>query len=275
MRRALSSFVVCGVLLTTGCATGGSGDAGAGPAPVVTTRATPAATPTPTPGVAASQAVRDALAATGRTSARTAVRTELGRGSGPAYVLSGAGVHDFAGDRGSVSVGLADAVRFDEVFADGRVYVRGEAGGESMPWSYVDRADAKARHMLRAPANDPEYTLRQASMGERFQRIGEEKLRGAAVTRYRGLLPHRALTLEMGEETRVKADTLRTYFGGRIPVTVDVWVDGRERAVRVRLSMTVKDVMSAVTTLTLTELGRPVKVVVPAGATASDASVLG
>ncbi|MGW2304106.1 hypothetical protein [Streptomyces sp. NPDC001809] len=274
MRRALSSTVLCGVLLTAGCATGGSSGADAGPAPTVTTRATP----TPTPGVAASQAVRTALAATGRTSARTAVRTELGRGSGPAYVLSGTGVHDFAEDRGSVSIGLADAARFDEVFADGRVYVRGKAGGESMPWSYVDRADAEARHMLRAPANDPEYTLRQASMGERFERIGEigeEKLDGVAVTRYRGLLPHSALTLEMGEETRAKADVLRTYFGGRIPVTVDVWVDGRERAVRVRLSTTIKNVMSSVTTLTLTELGRPVKVVVPTGAAASDASVLG
>ncbi|TXS32903.1 hypothetical protein EAO70_00210 [Streptomyces sp. adm13(2018)] len=174
-----------------------------------------------------------------------------------------------------VSVGLADAVRFDEVFADGRVYVRGKAGGESMPWSYADRADAEARHMLRAPANDPEYTLRQASMGERSERVGEEKPGGAAVTRYRGLLPHSALTLEMGEETRAEADTLRTYFGGGIPVTVDVWVDGRERAIGVRLSMTVKDVMSSVTTLTLTELGRPVRVVVPAGASASGASVLG
>lgn len=71
-----------------------------------------------------------------------------------------------------------------------------------MPWSYVDRDEIEVRHILRAPANDPEYTLRQAAMGEEFEQVGEENLNGTPVTRYRGLLTHEALTLQMTKETR-------------------------------------------------------------------------
>lgn len=276
MRRALSSTVVCCVLLTAGCTTTESGGNGVDATPARAARATPTATPTVADSVASTRTVRAALDVTGRTTARTAVRTELGKGAVPAYVISGEGAHDFAEDRGTVSVGLATAARFEEVFADGRVYVRGTAGDETMAWSYVDRDEVEARHILRAPANDPEYTLRQAAMGEKFQQVGEEKLNGATVTRYRGLLPHAALTLQMEKAVRAKTDRLRDLMGGRIPATVDVWVDDRKRAVQVRLSMLIEGAASSVNTLTLTELGKPVKVTVPAGEAAeSDPSILG
>ncbi|MFD3993450.1 hypothetical protein [Streptomyces sp. NPDC058583] len=154
------------VLLTAGCATAESGGNGAEPTP------SRAATPTVAATVAATRTVRAALDVTGRTAARTVAKTELGKGAVPACVISGDGAHDFAKDRGIVSVGMATAARFEEVFADGRVYIRGNAGDETMPWSYVDRDDVDARHVLRAPANDPEYTLRQAAMGEKFQQVG-------------------------------------------------------------------------------------------------------
>ncbi|MFE5941969.1 hypothetical protein [Streptomyces sp. NPDC056480] len=277
VRRALSStVVVCSVLLSTGCGAAKSGGGASGATPSRATGATPTATPTVAAAVDSTRTVRVALDATGRTTARTSVRTELGKGSVPAYVISGKGAHDFAEHRGTVSIGIATAARFEEVLADGRVYIRGAAGDETMPWSYVDRDEVEARHILRAPANDPEYTLRQAAMGERFQQVGEEDLNGSAVTRYRGLLTHEALTLQMNKEMRAKTDRLRDLMGGLIPATVDVWVDSRKRAVQVRLSMTIEGAASSVNTLTLTELGRPVKVTVPAAEAAeSDASILG
>ncbi|MFE6068792.1 hypothetical protein [Streptomyces sp. NPDC056525] len=277
MRRALSStVVVCSVLLTAGCGAAGSGGDAAEVTSSRAAGATPTATPTVAATVASTRTVRAAIDATGRTTARTAVKTELGEGAVPAYVISGEGAHDFAKDRGTVSIGMATAARFEEVFADGRVYIRGSAGDETMSWSYVDRDEVEARHILRAPANDPGYTLRQAAMGEMFQQVGEEKLNGSAVTRHRGLLTHEALTLQMGKEVRAKTDRLRDLMGGRIPVIVDVWIDDRKRAVQVRLSMTIEGAASSVNTLTLTELGKPVKVTVPAAEAAeSDASILG
>ncbi|MFD4583977.1 hypothetical protein [Streptomyces sp. NPDC058434] len=266
-RRALASTVLCTALLTTGCATAESGSTGAAPTAGATTT---------TPGVAPTRTVQAAVEATGRTTARTALRTELGTGAAPAHVISGKGAYDFARDRGTVSVGLATAARFEEVFAGGRVYVRGDAGDETMPWSYVDRDEVEARHILRAPANDPGYTLRQAAMGEKFEQVGEENLSGTPVTRYRGLLTHEALTLKMTKESRAKTDRMRDLLGGRIPATVEVWVDERNRAVQMRLSMKIEGTVSSVSTLTLTEPGTPVKVVVPsADAAESDASLLG
>lgn len=146
-----------------------------------------------------------------------------------------------------------------------------------MPWSYVDRADVEARHTLRAPGNDPEYTLRQVAMSERFTRVGEEKLNGAPVTHYRGHLPHAALTLEMAEERRAMVDKLRTLLGGPLPASADVWVDGRKQVVKVRLSLNIEGVPTSVNTLTLTDLGKPVKVTVPSTeeAAESDGSLLG
>jgi hypothetical protein len=180
------------------------------------------------------------------------------------YVISGKGAHDFARDRGTVSVELATAAPFEEIFADERVYLRGSADDETMPWSYVERDEVETRHMLRAPANDPEYTLRQAAMGEKFEQAGEEDLDDTPVTRYRGLLTHQALTLRMSKDAREKADQLRDLIGGRIPALVDVWVDEQKPAVQVRLSKTIEGVASSVSTLTFTELGTPVKVAAPA-----------
>ncbi|KOX26948.1 MULTISPECIES: hypothetical protein [unclassified Streptomyces] len=274
MRRALSSTVVCTVLLTAGCAaepTGGGSAPTADAAPPKTAAPLKTAAPATTAATAPvhTEDVRAALEATGRTTARTAYRTGIGTGTGPAYVITGEGAHDFARHRGTMAVGLARTARFEEVFTDERIYLRGTVGDEKLPWSYIDRADVEARHLLRPPGNDPAYVLEQAAMGERFERTGEEDLGGIRATRYRGLLTHAALTLRMTERAKGQGDRLRELMGGRIPATVEVWLDERKRAVRVRLALKVEGSVSSTTTLALTGLGEPVKVTVP---TAEDAA---
>lgn len=66
-------------------------------------------------------------------------------------------------------------------------------------------------------------------------------------------------------------------MGGEIPATAEVWVDQRRRAVRIRLSLDIPGSVSSITTLTLTDLGRPVKVTVPTaeGTEESDAALSG
>ncbi|WP_318212339.1 MULTISPECIES: hypothetical protein [unclassified Streptomyces] len=274
MRRALLPALLCAALLTAGCATAEPGPGAAG-TKAGTTKAAPSAVAT-TPADH-THAVRAAVAETGRTTARFSYRSEMGTASAP-MVITTDGAHDFARDRGTLRTGLGTVARFEEVLTAKRIYLRGAAGDDTMPWSYVDRADVQARHALRAPGNDPEYTLRQAAMGERFARVGEEKLNGAPVTHYRGHLPHAALVLQMAEDRRALVDKMRELLGGPVPASADVWVDGRKRVVKVRLSLNVGGGMPiSVNTLTLTELGRPVKVTVPTAGEAvrSDGSLLG
>lgn len=275
IRRAVPLVAVCAALLSAGCGPRTAGEeprAAASGAPGASGSSGASSSPAPTPTVDRTRIVRAALTATGRTSARTAHKTEISQAGGPVYVLTGEGAHDFARHRGRTTAALASAARFEEVFANGKVYLRGSAGDETVGWSVVDRGEVKARNLLRAPANDPEYTLRQAAMAKGFTRAGEEKLRGVATVRYRGLLPQQALTLEMEAERRKKIDQLGEMMGGALPVTADVWVDPQGRAAQLRLSLKIADQMSSVLTLTLSELGRPVKITVPTGATAADAA---
>ncbi|WEH41000.1 hypothetical protein [Streptomyces sp. AM 2-1-1] len=276
LRRALSLAFVCTALLAGGCGTSSSTEsAGATERASVADPINPAKSVSPTPESDPTRLVLAAVEATGRTTARTAHRTELGTGADATYVISGGGAHDFVHHRGTTDVEPASAARFDEVFADGKVYLRGTAGSGTRGWSVVDRDDLEAQHILRSPANDPEYTLRQAAMGTDFRAAGEEKTGSTPTTHYRGRLPFEALTLEMSEESLTTAKTLRQMVGGEIPVPVDVWVDGHGRATRIRMSLRIEGAATSVSTLTLTDLGRPVEVTVPGTATEAEAGGMG
>ncbi|WP_330461042.1 hypothetical protein OIB37_31735 [Streptomyces sp. NBC_00820] len=247
MRHPLSLTAVCAMLLTAGCATAEGGASGTGDAKAAASAS-----------AVGTRAVRAALDVTGRTTAHTEQTVELTANTMPPYVISASGAYDFAAHRGTASVGLADVARFQEVFTDARIYLRGTAGAESMPWSYIDRADADATHLLRSPGNDPEYTLRQAALGEEFELVGKERTNGAPTTHYRGLLPHKALTLRMTKDAREQADQMRDLLHGRIPATADVWVDAEKRVVRVKFTSDIARAgVLSVSTLTLTKLGEP------------------
>ncbi|MFE3388665.1 hypothetical protein [Streptomyces anulatus] len=222
--------------------------------------------------------MRAAVQVIRESSARTVMKTEMGTAPGePIYTITAKGAHDFARNSGTVNARVGDAAEFDQVLTDDRIYVRGVAGTETMPWSYTDRADAKVQHMLRAPGNDAAHLLQQASMSSEYDRFGTETVAGTTTTRYSAPLSHKALVLNMSEETREKSGQLRDMMGGEIPATAEVWVDQRKRAVRIRLSLDIPGSVSSITTLTLTDLGRPVKVTVPTaeGTEESDAALSG
>ncbi|MGW2282023.1 hypothetical protein [Streptomyces sp. NPDC001770] len=172
----------------------------------------------------------------------------MGAGGDATYVISGGGVHDFVHHRGTTTATIATAARFEEVFADGKVYMRGTAGADTVEWTAIERDGIEAQHILRSPANDPEYTLEQAAMATDFRRAGEEKAEGTPTTHYRGRLPYEALTLDMSQKSSKTAGTLRDMMGGDIPVPIDVWVDGQGRATRVRMSLELEGTVSSVST---------------------------
>ncbi|RPK54605.1 hypothetical protein EES43_28955 [Streptomyces sp. ADI96-02] len=224
------------------------------------------------------QAVRAAVQKTRETSARTVMKTEMGTTPGePTHTITAKGAHDFARNSGTVNSKVEDVAEFDLVLTPERIYVRGTAGTETVPWSYTGRADAKVQHALRAPGNDPAHLLRQASMSSEYDRFGTETVAGTATTRYHAPLSHKALVLNMSKEMLGKSEQLRDMLGGEIPATADVWVDKQQRAVQIRLSMNIPGAVSSTTTLTLTDLGRAVKVTVPTaeGALDSDAPLAG
>ncbi|MFF7363791.1 hypothetical protein [Streptomyces sp. NPDC008125] len=254
LRRALFLTFACTALLAGGCSTSTPAD-----------RSGAAESRSPSPGASAdpTKTVLAALDATGRTTARIAHRTEMGAGEGTTYLISGNGSYDFAHHRGTTNVSVASAARFDEVFTDGKLYMRGTTGAETMEWTAVDRSGVEAQHVLRSPANDPEYTLEQASMATDFTRTGPERVGSVPATHFRGQLPYEALTLKLAKKPLETTGKLRDLLGGEIFVPVDVWVDGQGRAVRIRMSLQMGATASSVSTLTLTELGRPVEVTVP------------
>ncbi|MFD6528411.1 hypothetical protein [Streptomyces sp. NPDC060184] len=253
-RRALFLTFACAALLAGGCGTS---------TPTDGTRAAESRSPSPSASADPTRTVLAAVDATRRTTAHTAHRTELGTGGEATYTLSGAGTYDFTHHRGTTDVSVGSVARFEEVFTDEKVYMRGSAGAETLEWTAVDRSAIEAQHMLRSPANDPEYTLEQAAMATDFDMSGTEKVGSAPATHYRGRLPYAALTLRMAKEPLETAEKLRDLLDGEIFVPVDVWVDRQGRAVRIRMTLQMGTAGSSVSTLTFTDLGRPVEVTVP------------
>ncbi|MFJ4773665.1 hypothetical protein ACIP88_31910 [Streptomyces uncialis] len=263
MRRPLS--LVAAALLCAGCSAAG----------------TPTAEKADEPGVAAAapaphSAVRAAVTATGRSSARIDQRIVVADG-GKEYTLTVTGGFDFAADQGRIVVALpGGAVSSSAVtFAGGNAYIASPNGLDDGAWGVMPRAKAEAHYLLRAPLNDPEHLLEQVSALRNVSREGEATVHGVRATHYRGTLDHKALTLRMARETRKSADRIREELGADLPVFADVWVDDRGRLARTRVAAAMGPVDVTVT-MTLTDLGKPVRVTVPeAGNTRPVATVTG
>jgi hypothetical protein len=209
-------------------------------------------------------AVRAAIARTSADSARVAEKIELRSASSPTtYVFAIAGAFDLAGDKGRLTVELEDSGMdpVEEVFVGDTVYVRGSRAVGAGKWASAVRSEALTRYFLRAPLNDPEHLLRQMKAMRQVSNEGREQVNGAPAVHYRGTIDHATATLRMTTQTKQGLDALREKLGDDVPVYADVWVDGTGRAVRVRLSYF--GGMKAVTTLTLSDFGTPVKAEAP------------
>ncbi|MFH9011589.1 LppX_LprAFG lipoprotein [Streptomyces sp. NPDC017943] len=263
MRRPLV-LVAAAVLLCAGCATADAED-----------REAPASTPASRAASDPRSAVREAVARLRGTSA--AVRQEVRlEGEGEVYDLTVTGGFDFSAGKGQLAVDLPGGAidHSDQVFADGQIYVSGAAGMEKGTWGVLPRDKAEAHYLLRAPLNDPEHVLRQIAALRDISREGEEKIRGVRTVHYRGILDHRTVTLRMAPEVRTKMDQVRDALGSDIPVFADVWVDGRGRPARTRMSVNLSGAQVQ-HTMTLSDIGEPIRVKVPPAADTVPVSEVG
>ncbi|GHA06791.1 putative lipoprotein [Streptomyces tauricus] len=209
-------------------------------------------------------AVRAAIARTSADSARVDETIEMRSTDSPTtYVFAIGGAFDLAGDRGRLTVNLEDSGMdpVEEVFVGDTVYVRGSRAVGEDTWAAADRSEALTRYFLRSPLNDPEHLLRQMKAMRQVSNEGEEQVNDAPAVHYRGTIDHATATLRMTAKTKQGLDEVREKLGDDVPVYADVWVDGKGRAVQVRLSYF--GGMKAVTTLTLSDFGTPVKAGAP------------
>lgn len=95
---------------------------------------------------------------------------------------------------------------------------------------------------------------------------GTQTVGGVRTTRYRGTLDHTALTCRMAADVRGKVDRARKLLGDDLPVFADVWVDPRGMVSRTRTRLNLGGVQMTMT-LSLSDIGTPVEVDVPASAT--------
>lgn len=205
--------------------------------------------------------VRAAVAKARATSARID-ETVVIRGGGREFTVSVAGPFDLAADKGRLSVDFPGGAvdHMDEVFSGGKVYLTRTA--PKGHWAVIDRDKAKAHSLLRAPLNDPEHVLRQASAIRDVSDRGTTTIDGRPVRLYRGTLDYRTLALGLVAERREQLDTARKAMGGGLPASAMVWVDEEGRPARVELSATM-GTANVTATMNLTDFGKPVKVTVP------------
>ncbi|GGX77952.1 hypothetical protein GCM10010324_24360 [Streptomyces hiroshimensis] len=219
--------------------------------------------PAPTPSADHGATVRAAVEATGRSTARIDEQIEVTGGPAQKFTFTIKGDFDMAGDKGGLKVDLQGKRHLEEIFADGKVYLKGVVPESPDMWGSMDRDKPEAHYLLRAPVNDPEHVLRQVSAMRDVKKEGEETVNGAPTAHYRGNLDFDTLTLRMTPESRAKGAKVRDAMGGKLPVRAEAWVDAKGRVVRTRLSYTFGPVGS-VATMTLSDLGKPVEATPPA-----------
>lgn len=209
-------------------------------------------------------AVRAAIERTSAGSARVDEKIELRSTDSPTtYVFTIAGAFDLAGDRGRLTVEIEDSGMepLQEIFVGDTVYVKGSGAVDEGKWASAVRSEALSRYFLRAPLNDPKHLLRQMKAMRQVSNEGKEQMNGAPAVHYRGTIDHATATLRMATKTKQGLDGLREKLGEDLPVYADVWVDGKGRAVQARLSCF--GGMKAMTTMTLSDFGTPVKAEAP------------
>ncbi|MFF3393321.1 hypothetical protein ACFYW1_20635 [Streptomyces sp. NPDC002669] len=258
----LVTFVVAAALLCAGC----SGESGSGSG-AARGSGKPARAAGADSAADHGAAVRAAVAATERSSARIDERIELGDGT-TQYVISIKGAFDWAGDRGHLAVDLRDPAvpgktspRMDEVFAGDTVYFGGFAEMEGS-WGSIRRDRAEAHYALRAPMNDPGHVLRQVAQMRRISKVGEETVNGVRAVHYRGTLTEKTVTQRMAKDMRAKVATMRKQIGG-LTVYADAWIDRSGRIVRTRLDWPL-GTAGVKATMDLTDHGKPVRAKAPA-----------
>ncbi|MFE0043164.1 LppX_LprAFG lipoprotein [Streptomyces albireticuli] len=206
-----------------------------------------------------------AVEATSGTSARVDERIETDD-EGEKQTVSITGEVDMARDSGRLHVGLDGTdLHIDQIFANGKLYVKGVDQSEPETWGYVARDGLQAHHFFRAPGNDPKHVLWQITAMHNVKKAGEERVNGARTVRYSGDLDIDAATLGLTKEMKDRVLKEADAPGSTPIARADVWVDDQGRVVRIRMSQGPDSALATVT-ITLSDLGKPVETKAPAKA---------
>lgn len=219
------------------------------------------------------EAVRAAVTVSRNTSERI-TDTVVIAGPGSSNTLTVTGGFDMARDKGALTVRLPGGAidHMDEVFDGADVYLRG-LSNLGQKWAGTVRADAVTHYLLRAPLNDPEFVLQQIAALDQVSKGAPADIDGVSTTHYSGTLGLTQLTTRMAADTRQQVTALKD--GAALFADADVWVDKAGRVVRTRTFFNLQG-KSVTATMTLSDIGRPVKVTVPtADAEAPAASISG
>ncbi|WP_328887944.1 hypothetical protein [Streptomyces sp. NBC_00316] len=95
---------------------------------------------------------------------------------------------------------------------------------------------------------------------------GTQTVGGVRISRYRGTLDHTALTYRMAADVRDEVDRARKLLGDDLPVFTEVWVDPQGMVSRTRTKLNLAGAQMTMA-LSLSDIGTPVEVDVPASAT--------
>lgn len=265
MRHPFIPVVFVAALLCAGCSDGSASvNRAEKPATAV---ASEAAAPEDAAPVDYGAAVRAAVAATKKSSARIDEEIELGDGTNT-FVVSIDGDFDWAGNRGRLGVELSSpdspgkkSPRMDEIFHGGTVYIGGFPEMEGS-WGSIRRDRAEVHYVLRAPANDPQHVLEQVAQMREVSYLGEDQVDGKAADHYRGTLSWETVALRMAKDMRAKVDVAQEMLGS-MPVHAEAWVDGSGRLVRTRLDWNTGEAGGGLATMNLTDHGKAVRAAAP------------
>lgn len=223
MRRPLIPVVLVAALVCGGCS-GGSGTAES------TATVKPAAAASPKV-VDHAAAIRAAVAATTKSSARIDEEIVMGDGAST-YTISIDGDFDWAGSRGRLGVRLGSpdspgkkSARMDEIFHGGTVYMGGLPDMQGT-WMSIRQDRAEAHYLLRAPANDPRHVLEQVAQIRGVSDRDHVLLNGVYAFHYQGTLSWETLKSRMTKEMRAKVDGMPE----EIALTPSVRTSGSTRA---------------------------------------------
>jgi hypothetical protein len=203
-------------------------------------------------------------------SSRFAV-TSTNTGAGEGFDLSGEGVFDYAGQRGSISMNIPGFGQTTTLIDGNVVYQQipeeqaAQLGGT---WMRFDMSGLPGAEQggLSSGNSDPSAAMEWLKgASEDITEVGQEDVRGDATTHYRVTLDLQKAAEAGGQEAATTQEMLQSMSTTTVPA--DVWIDGegRMRKMTYALEMNVGgQAFSSDTTVELWDFGVAVDVTPPA-----------
>jgi len=207
------------------------------------------------------------------------------------------GSQDFANQRGEMTMtmqmppeagAMGGEQKIEMVFADLIVYMKfpmmSELAPGSKPWISMDlqkmgeEAGMDFGSLMQSGGNDPSQMLEwlRGVSGD-IEVVGEEEVRGAPATHYRGTIDLKNVLEQMAGEMRSQMESTideMTETLGASTFPIDVWIDGEGRVVRMAQSFDFEKGATAGAFMTMTmdffDFGIPVDVRVPPASQTTD-----